>query len=893
DALRDSQATLRSLYENSSFLMGVAELDGDQIVGLHGNPAAARVFGVRPARSPRRRVDDLTERLSRLWVEQFQRSLLERAPARFEFEIPTDAGFRWLAATAQHLGEGPEGRPRFSFVAEDVTPRRVAEETLRRSERDFRQLADSLPHQLWTADARGRLEFVNQRLADYVGLPGSSVDDLIRMVHPDDREAVAARWEECLRAGSEFQLEGRLLRHDGVYRWFDSRARPLRDASGSVARWFGSNTDVHDAHLMRNAMREEEERLGRISAAAPGVIFAFRRPPSGALFSIPDASPRIEELLGSSAAALRASAEPVFERIHPDDVSRVQRSLEASAASLALWECDFRYRHPEGREIWIAARATPEREPDGGTLWYGFLQDATQRKRAEQDLRTSQTQLVAALEAGGMSPWIWEVAPDRMESDERMRAVFGLDPDGHVGIADVLARMDREDRPAVRAALDALLREGDRASAEFRVVGADGQVSWFVFWARLERDAAGRPHRAVGVNMDITERKRTEAAVLRAQKLEALGTLAGGIAHDFNNILLAIVGNAEIASAELAPDHPASESVAQIERASARAADLVRQILAFSRPHDATHAEVQLEAVVTEALRLVRATTPAMIEIQRSGREDLPPIRADATQIHQVIVNLATNAAHAIGSRPGRIDVRLDDVIVTARDPDVRPNLREGRYVRVSISDDGAGMDATTLARIFDPFFTTKAPGEGTGLGLSVVHGIVASHGGSIAVDSQPGTGSRFTLCFPALARAGAAAESAPVRAAARGRGGRVLFVDDETAVVSVAKRVLESCGYAVAGFSEPGAALEAFRGRPHDYDIVVTDVSMPGMTGFQLVDALLAIRADVPIVMTSGYVPAEDLALARDAGASEMLQKPYTTRDLVSLLDRLLASGA
>ena len=321
------------------------------------------------------------------------------------------------------------------------------------------------------------------------------------------------------------------------------------------------------------------------------------------------------------------------------------------------------------------------------------------------------------------------------------------------------------------------------------------------------------------------------------------------------------------------------ENLGEIGRASARAADLVRQILTFGRPHDVKREPLHLRPVVDEALKLVRATLPAMIDIRLVCAEGVLPIFGDATQIHQIVVNLCTNSAHALEARRGSIELRLEPVTIATQPAPLPPGLRPGRFSCLSVSDNGAGMTAETLERIFDPFYTTKAPGHGTGLGLSVVHGIVSSYGGAITVYSQPGKGSTFRLFFPALASE--LGDTVPIERAQAplGHGERVLYIDDEAALVSLALRVLTRLGYVVVGHTNVARALEEFRAGPQTFDAVVTDLSMPGMSGVELVTELQATRPDVPILITSGYVPPEEQEAALRLGVRELIPKPTLDR--------------
>jgi CheY-like chemotaxis protein len=352
--------------------------------------------------------------------------------------------------------------------------------------------------------------------------------------------------------------------------------------------------------------------------------------------------------------------------------------------------------------------------------------------------------------------------------------------------------------------------------------------------------------------------------------------------------LLAINGNARLAIADLPADHPVQESLKEIAKAGLRATDLVRQILAFSRPREEKLEIQQLQPLVEEAIKLVRATLPANIEIRSRFSADLPAAAIDATQIHQVLVNLATNSAHAIGDRGGTIDIRLEVCDLRTEDLVLAQGLRTGRYLRLHVGDNGSGMDSATLARIFDPFFTTKPAGQGTGLGLSVVHGIIQSHSGAISVYSDVGRGTVFHLYFPAASQP--EVQRIPAQQElAQTREERLMYVDDEEALVLLATRTLTRVGYQVTGFTDAREALREFRNHPTDFDAVVTDMSMPRMSGLEFANEILAIRPDVVVVMTSGYMRPEDQLKAEALGIRDVILKPSTSEQLASSLDRLL----
>jgi len=403
---------------------------------------------------------------------------------------------------------------------------------------------------------------------------------------------------------------------------------------------------------------------------------------------------------------------------------------------------------------------------------------------------------------------------------------------------------------------------------------------------------------------DLTGRKKAEAhrALLEAQlresqKMQAMGTLAGGIAHDFNNILSAILGNVELARADLDTASPALESLEEIGKAGRRARDLVRQILTFSRNEPTQHGAVSLEEVVKETERLLRVTLPPAVGLHIQIGPDLPPVAGDATQIEQAVLNLCTNAIQAIGDARGTV---LVDLQVTRPDARLceRLGLAPGVYTALAVHDTGAGIDTATLARIFEPFFTTKEVGKGTGLGLSVVHGVMRSHQGATDVQSVPGRGSIFTLYFPAASVPAVAPRAQPDRPAAGShssapRSGRhVMYVDDDHALVFLVERLLRRRGFRVSGFSDPRAAERALRAEPHSYDLLVTDYSMPGYSGIDLLREARDIRADLPVALASGYVTAEIESAAREAGARALIHKPNDVEELCATVQRLVLKG-
>ncbi len=400
---------------------------------------------------------------------------------------------------------------------------------------------------------------------------------------------------------------------------------------------------------------------------------------------------------------------------------------------------------------------------------------------------------------------------------------------------------------------------------------------------------------------DLTNSKKLEAHKARlevqlreSQKMQAIGTMAGGIAHDFNNIISAILGNVTLASQDVATDSPAAVSLGEIDKAGRRARDLVRQILTFSRNEPPKRLPLQLADVIQETVRLLRVTLPPAIELLVTTDPDTPPIMADATQVEQVLLNLCTNAIHAIGAQPGQIRVELRHNQRNAPGSQERRNGLRGHHARITVSDTGCGMDAAIVERIFEPFFTTKPVGQGTGLGLSVVHGIMHAHAGLVEVSSTPGEGSSFTVLFPvADTPLPMPTPLAPPRVSARGSGQRVMYVDDDEALVFLVNRVLKRKGYQVLTFTDPRQAIAALRADPMQVDLLVTDYNMPGYSGVDLLLDAKAVRPALPVALASGYVTPEIEQAALAAGAQALIHKPNDVDDMCDTVQQLLTQTA
>ena len=419
----------------------------------------------------------------------------------------------------------------------------------------------------------------------------------------------------------------------------------------------------------------------------------------------------------------------------------------------------------------------------------------------------------------------------------------------------------------------------------------DGGVRDVCLSGSRYNDNEGNPAGMLVILRDISQRKRLEALLQQAQKMEAIGTLAGGIAHDFNNILGVIIGSTELALSEAPEDAAAHRYLMRVLKAGNRAAGLVQQILAFSRQTEQERKPIQPGIIIKEALKMLSSTLPSTIQIEQYIRKDSGIILSDPTRVHQIVMNLCTNAAHAMREKGGTLRVALSSEDIGAEDAAPYPNPRPGPYVKLTVSDTGHGMDPKVMERIFDPYFTTKGLGEGTGLGLAVVYGIVTGYGGTVKVHSVPGEGSTFQVLLPRIEETEKAAEIEELDTVPAGNE-RVLLVDDEEDLVDTVREILKRLGYQVTAETSSIEALKRFRNQPDEFDLVITDQTMPKMTGADLAEKLIRIRPDIPIILCTGFSELISKEKAERMGVRGFVMKPVVTKEMAGTVRKVLDRG-
>jgi len=774
------------------------------------------------------------------------------------------------------------GRKVIQCNVRNITERKRAEGALKLS--DFSVNNASLPS-YWIA-RDGRILRVNRAACEQLGY---SEAELLALAVPDlapglPSENWAAHWQR-LREEKRISFETTQRRKDGSIfpvevdlNWIEFEGREYD---------FAFVRDISKRKQAEEELRRSEDRFRAIFDQA-GIGIALVQITDGAITRCNRA---LADMMGYSMEELN--------RMRVEDISQADDYLEdlerwnnLVAGKTARFQMVKRYRRKDGQRIWGLLTCSVVRDPDGRPMFLiGMVEDITARELAKAALQSSEKRFKAVFEQAGVGIVQAEAATGRLvQVNQHFCEIVGRSREELEQITFAAISHPQEigrDLETEQQLKTGAIREFTR---EKRLLRKDGSE----VWATVTVSAMWQPGEVadyfIAVVQDITERKRLEDQVGHSQKMEAVGTLAAGIAHDFNNILAAIFGYTELSLLTLKDNAEVREYLGGLLGAANRAKNLVRQILTFSRQHPQDLQPIRLQPLVAECVALLRATVPSAIEFETSLGPDAPMVLADATQIHQVLMNLGTNAWQAMKDGPGRLQIKLearhvDEALVAAQ-----PRLRPGAYACLSVSDTGCGMDQATQRRIFEPFFTTKPAGEGTGLGLAVVHSIMASHEGAITVHSRPGEGTVFDLYFPAYA-GGAALPATDRELTPRGHGERILLVDDEEPLVRLGQKTLAALGYEVATATQPEAALALVRADPQRFSLVVTDQTMPRMSGLELASQLRRIRPCLPIILTTGYSLSLTPERLEAAGIRHLLLKPSTIPALATAVHDVLSA--
>jgi len=761
-----------------------------------------------------------------------------------------------------------------------------AEMALRQSEEKFRLAFQTSPDSInFNRLSDGRYIDINEGFTKLTGYTredaiGKNSIDLNIWYDPKDRE----RLVKALKSDGYIEnLEARFRRKNGKVGVGLMSARVLRlnqeDVILSITR------DITERKQVEDALRESEARYHQLFDASTDAILVRTG----------------ETIIHANSAAIklfRANhigdlvGRRYLDFVHRDDraesVERVRRSMRGD---WIVPPREHRLITSDGQVLHVESTGVPI-QYKGETQLFGVFRDITERKQVDEKLRETERKYRELAES--LPQVIFEVDSkgNLVYLNQTGYALFGYTPEDLAKGFNVLEAFIPEDRE--RIASDIMLNVQGRklGRQEYTALKKDGSK----FPVGVHANRVMRDHTATGVRgilIDFTpvklaeeEKKKLEIQLQQAQKMEAIGALAGGIAHDFNNILSAIIGYTELAMLNEGAEHCTTE-LNEALKAANRAKDLVKQILAFSRQTDEERMPVRASLVAKEAVKFIRATIPATIEIKTRIDDKSGSVLANSVELHQIIMNLCTNAQHAIGEQAGLLEVAVQNTEIDLSQKNDLIDLEIGSYVRISVKDTGNGMTRDVMKKIFDPYFTTKKKGVGTGLGLAVVHGIVKKYGGTIKVESELGKGTTFHIYLPK------ANIAAPIKAEKpkplMGGSERILFVDDEKMLVEIGQQALQRLGYDVVSRTSPIEALELFKAKPDFFDLVITDKTMPGMTGDGLAKELMSIRPSLPVVICTGYSQTVDQERAKQMGIKAFVMKPILINELAAAVRKAL----
>jgi len=737
----------------------------------------------------------------------------------------------------------------------------------------------------------------NGKIGFYAGPCGSAIQSKKTIVIPDlansdgwveYRELAVSYGFRSVLCAPIFSSAGKTV---GMFVHQSREVGELGEHPRTVVEHFTNMTAMAIEHMsMDKALLASEERFRLMAETTPDVIWITDLHPEKVLYC----SPRFEDLWGYKLEELYRDARYWLHGIHPEDRSKViaafNRLVEDKDDS--PYAIEFRLLREDGEIRWIYERAVLIRDANGAPQRVnGVSTDITDRKLTEQALAKSESRLALAIAASSDGIWDWDVVTSQVYMSPRTREIYSLDSDKEILSRSqwrALIRYHPDDRIVVDKWLqDCLDGHITSFTCEVRVQTFTNAYRWIRIRGMANQDQFGRAYRIAGAVTDIDTQRRTEMSLQQAKRLEAMGTLAGGIAHDFNNILGVVLGYGEMALRAASTGTRLHRDLDNIVSAGERGRALVDRILAFSRSAPNENISVNVEAVVEEALGMVRPTLPNGINVVSYLRAGKAALCGDPTQVHQIVMNLLTNAIQAMPNG-GVINVTLNVQVITEPKITATSVVEPGAYLVLSVEDNGTGMPPEVLEKIFDPFFTTKEVGVGTGLGLSLVHGIAIALGGAVDVFSQVGKGSNFTVYLPqtgfaTLTRNDVAA-SLP-----KGSKERVLVVDDEAALAQLTGDSLTELNYEATVFTSSSSALQAFNAEPDKFDAIVTDERMSGLSGLMLIKAARELRPEIPSLLMTGFVGDIQVRTKDEHSPNEFLKKPVTMRELALAMERML----
>jgi PAS domain S-box-containing protein len=899
EALRDSETRLRAITDSARDAILMMDPEG---MITYWNPAAERILGYT-------REEAGGQNLHRLLAPQRNHAQHHAAFPMFVKTGRGEAVGKTLELMARRK-DGEEIPVELSLSAvfmngwqavgllRDITERKRAEEKLRENQSRLDLALRSAQMGVWHWDLIEDKRFFDNQVCDLLRIDQAkftgTADEFLNAVHPDDREVLKAALARTIGQDVPYETEFRAVWPDGSVHYIIARAKLFRNGAGQPVRVNGLAWDITERKQAEDALKESQQRLADIIDFLPDATFVIDR--EGKVIAWNRA---MQEMMGISATEMLGKGDyeyalPLYGERRPMLIDLVldpkkerevkYLTLERKDGVLAAhaYMPDLR-----GRQTYLFGTASALYDSRGNVVGaIESMRDITERKLMEEAVAKAEEKYRNIFENSVTGIYQTNLDGDFLNVNAALARFFGYYSPGEM-LNEVRNVRQLYVHPERRYEMLRLIEEhGSVRGFEAEFFRKDKSVSWVTLSIRAVLNSTGGIAYLDGTGSDITDRKLLSARLAHAQKLEAIGTLAGGIAHDFNNMLQPMIGYTEMALSKLSPSNSLRHDLEQVLNASLRAKELVGQILTISRStQEQQRIPIDISSIIKEALKLLRCSLPTSIEIRQNIRMGFA--LADAIQIHQVLMNLCTNAAHAMDDK-GILEVRLSPVDFSESDlvDQSIVELKPGPYLKLCVSDTGCGMDAKTMERIFDPYFTTREVGKGSGLGLAVVNGIVKRHNGAITVQSALGKGSIFRIYIPRIETTPEISVETPYEAPTGMES--ILLLDDEQAVAEMGTAILERLGYKVTAQTDSLRAIEVFSAGPDDFDLIITDYTMPNLTGMDLVKEVRRIRPDMPVMLCTGFSEKITPDSVRELGV-ELLMKPYGMRQISEAVRKIL----